>query len=147
MNGLFGSSGGPGATHGLAGDFRRLLVISPSHLYDIGLLLVAYATLEAVEMVGLWLGRRWAEYLTFVATTILVPLEVYELATAFGWLKLATLVVNGAIVVYLLLAKRLFGLRGGHKAVIARRRADSGWEAIDRHPIGRLPLPLERPPR
>jgi uncharacterized membrane protein (DUF2068 family) len=136
IDGLFGSSGGPDARKGLLGDFRRLFIISPSHLYDIGFLLVAYAALEAVEMVGLWFAKRWAEYLTFVATTLFVPLEVYELLSSFGWLKLVTFVINVAVVVYLLLGKRLFGLRGGHAADVARRRADGGWEAIDRRPPG-----------
>jgi uncharacterized membrane protein (DUF2068 family) len=141
INGLFGASGGPDAKKGLLGDFRHLFVISPSHLYDIGFLLVAYATLEAVEMVGLWLAKRWAEYLTFVATIALVPLEVYELFTAFGWLKLVTCIVNVAVVAYLALGKRLFGLRGGHAAEAARREADTGWEAIDRRPPGQPYVP------
>jgi uncharacterized membrane protein (DUF2068 family) len=136
INGLFGSSGGPDARRGLLGDFRHLFIISPSHLYDIGFLLVAYATLEAVEMVGLWFAKRWAEYLTFVATTLFVPLEVYELLSSFGWLKLVTFLVNMAVVIYLLLGKRLFGLRGGRAADLARRRADGGWEAIERRPPG-----------
>jgi uncharacterized membrane protein (DUF2068 family) len=136
INALFGASGGPDARKGLLGDFRHLFVISPSHLYDIGFLLVAYATLEAVEMVGLWMAKRWAEYLTFVATLALVPLEVYELLSAFGWLKLVTFIVNVAVVVYLALGKRLFGLRGGHAADVARREADAGWQAIDRRPPG-----------
>ena len=136
INGLFGSSGGPDARRGLLGDFRHLFIISPSHLYDIGFLLVAYATLEAVEMVGLWFAKRWAEYLTFVATTLFVPLEVYELLSKFGTLKLITLILNLAVVLFLLLGKRLFGLRGGRAADLARRRADGGWEAIERRPPG-----------
>ena len=147
MNGLFGSSGGPDGRKGLLGEFRKLFVISPSHLYDIGFLLVAYAALEAVEMVGLWLSKRWAEYLTFVATSAFVPLEVYELTSSFGWLKLVTFIVNVAVVVYLLLGKRLFGLRGGHAANVALRRADSGWDAIDRQPPGQPLIPLEPSPR
>ncbi len=136
INGLFGASGGPDAKKGLLGDFRHLFVISPAHLYDIGFLLVAYATLEAVEMVGLWMAKRWAEYLTFVATLLFVPLEVYELVTAFGWLKLVTFFVNVAVVAYLALGKRLFGLRGGHAADVARREADAGWYAIESRPPG-----------
>jgi uncharacterized membrane protein (DUF2068 family) len=132
VDALFGSSGGSGSHKGLLGDFRHLFIISPSHLYDIGFLLVAYAALEAVEMVGLWLAKRWAEYLTFVATLLFVPFEVYELQSSFGTFKLVTLIVNVAVVVYLLLGKRLFGLRGGHAADEARRRADGGWEAIER---------------
>jgi uncharacterized membrane protein (DUF2068 family) len=140
VNGLFGSSGGPDARKGLLGDFRHLLIISPTHLYEIGFLLVAYATLEAVEMVGLWLAKRWAEYLTFVATTLFVPLEVDELVTSVSTLKLLLLIVNLAVVLYLLLGKRLFGLRGGHAVDEARRRAGGGWEAIDRQPPGQ-PVP------
>jgi uncharacterized membrane protein (DUF2068 family) len=136
INGLFGASGGPDAKKGLLGDFRHLFVISPAHLYDIGFLLVAYATLEAVEMVGLWMAKRWAEYLTFVATLLFVPLEVYELLTAFGWLKLVTFLVNVAVVVYLALGKRLFGLRGGHAADVALREADADWRAIKSRPPG-----------
>lgn len=135
INGLFGASGGPDAKKGLLGDFRHLFVISPQHLYDIGFLLVGYTTLEAFEMVGLWFAKRWAEYLTFLATLVFVPVEVYELSTSFSWLKLVILILNLAIVLYLLLGKRLFGLRGGHAADVARRRADGGWEAIDRRPV------------
>ena len=143
MNALFGSTGGPDARKGLLGDFRHIFVITPSHLYDIGFLLVAYATLEAVEMVGLWMAKRWAEYLTFLATSAFVPVEVYELITAFGWFKLLTFIVNVAVVVYLLLGKRLFGLRGGHAAEVARSQADGGWAAIDRRPPGQPIQPVE----
>jgi uncharacterized membrane protein (DUF2068 family) len=87
-------------------------------------------------MVGLWLAKRWAEYLTFVATTLFVPLEVDELVTSVTTLKLLLLIVNLAVVLYLLLGKRLFGLRGGHAVDEVRRRAGGGWEAIDRHPPG-----------
>jgi hypothetical protein len=45
---------------------------------------------------------------------------------------MATLIVNLAIVIYLLFAKRLFGVRGGHRAELARRAELSGWAAIDR---------------
>jgi uncharacterized membrane protein (DUF2068 family) len=136
MNGLFGSTGGPDGRKGLLGEFRHIFVISPSHLYDIGFLLVAYATLEAVEMVGLWMAKRWAEYLTFLATTAFVPLEIYELISAFGWFKLITFFVNVAVVIYLLLGKRLFGLRGGYAAEVSRRMADGGWQAIERRAPG-----------
>jgi len=42
------------------------------------------------------------------------------------------LIINLAVVIYLLLAKRLFGLRGGHRAERARRERSSGWGAIER---------------
>lgn len=75
---------------------------------------------------------RWAEYLTFIATAIFVLYELYELTKGISWLKLLTLVVNFLIVIYLLTAKRLFGLRGGGKAERAERAQDNGWAAIER---------------
>jgi uncharacterized membrane protein (DUF2068 family) len=82
--------------------------------------------------VGLWRNKRWAEYLTFIATTALVPFEVYELSNGVSAFKLVALIINLAVVIYLLLAKRLFGVRGGHQAEHARRERSSGWGAIER---------------
>ncbi len=67
-----------------------------------------------------------------MATTVLVPYEVYELTLSISAFKVITLVINLAVVIYLLFAKRLFGLRGGHQAEQARRDASSGWGAIER---------------
>jgi len=132
MNDL--SGGDPGATsvRGFLGHLRNAFHYSPRHLIELGLLLTAYAALEASEMVGLWYAKRWAEYLTFIATVLLVPFELYELANGVSVFKVLTLVINLAIVVYLLLAKRLFGLRGGHKVVVAERQRLGGWGAIER---------------
>ena len=88
--------------------------------------------LEGAEAVGLWFMKRWAEYLTFVATTALLPLEIWELTRRISPFKIVALVVNLAIVIYLLLAKRLFGLRGGAEAERAERERDTGWEALER---------------
>jgi uncharacterized membrane protein (DUF2068 family) len=66
---------------------------------------VGYGVLELVEGVGLWLDRLWAEYLTVIATSLLVPLEVYELVRKPSPLKAAGIAVNVLIVVYL--ARRL----------------------------------------
>jgi len=83
--------------------------------------------------------RRWAEYLTFIATPLLLPLDIYELTHKLSALKIVTLVLNIAVVVYLLLAKRLFGLRGGAQAEREERQRDSGWPAIERATPGAAP--------
>ena len=44
-----------------------------------GVLAIGYASLEITEGVGLFYRKRWAEWLTVVATSLLVPIEVYEL--------------------------------------------------------------------
>jgi uncharacterized membrane protein (DUF2068 family) len=139
MNGLLGSSGGPASLRGWLGHVRHVFFFSPQHLYELGIAASAYAALEASEMVGLWLSKRWAEYLTFVATCLLLPLEIYELSTKLSVLKIVVFILNLAVAVYLLLAKRLFGVRGGHAAIQARKAEDSGWPAFDRA----TPLPRE----
>jgi uncharacterized membrane protein (DUF2068 family) len=96
------------------------------------LALAGYAVLEGIEAVGLWFAARWAEYLTFIATTLLLIPEVYELTGRITITKIITLVINLAVVGYLLFAKRLFGLRGGGRAERAERAEDTGWEALER---------------
>jgi uncharacterized membrane protein (DUF2068 family) len=131
---LQGGLGGPvnNSQHGIVHDLQRLFAVRVTNLYLIAAGAAAYALLEGTEAVGLWLTRRWAEYLTFVATVVFVPYEIYELTKGISWLKLLTLVINLAIVAYLLAAKRLFGLRGGGKAERAVREHDAGWGAIER---------------
>jgi uncharacterized membrane protein (DUF2068 family) len=132
MNSLTGGPNGNGDLGGLLSHFHHYLLIKPQHLYEVLIVVLLYAALEATEMVGLWLTKRWAEYLTFVATVLLIPLEVYELAHHATVLKAATFVLNVAIALYLLLAKRLFGLRGGHRAEHERRVSEGGWSALER---------------
>jgi uncharacterized membrane protein (DUF2068 family) len=62
----------------------------------------AYAALFTTEGVGLWLARRWAEYLTVVATGSLIPFEVYELIRRLSVPRVVTLISNVAVVIYLI---------------------------------------------
>ena len=63
-----------------------------------------YALLHLVEAIGLIRGRDWAGYLVIVATSSLIPFEIYELAKKISLLRATFLVVNIAIVVYLIIA-------------------------------------------
>ena len=76
--------------------------LSPRRLEAVGVGAFLYAVLFTIEGVGLWRGKRWAEYLTVIATLSLVPLEVFELTRAVTPPRLAALVVNLAVVAYLL---------------------------------------------
>jgi len=131
---LQASVGGPSATTtgGVEGELTRLFAISMRNLQITGVVLTGYAILEGTEAVGLWRGRRWAEYLTFIATALLLPLEIYEIVHRPTVLKGVTLAINLAVVLYLVWAKRLFGLHGGEGAQRALRQADSGWPALER---------------
>jgi uncharacterized membrane protein (DUF2068 family) len=104
---------------------RHVLSTRTSTLGWLAAALLGYAAIELAEAVGLWLIKRWAEYLTVVATAAFLPLEIYELVEKVTWLRVVAFVFNVAVVVYLLLAKRLFGLRGGAAAVQAERHGES----------------------
>jgi uncharacterized membrane protein (DUF2068 family) len=141
-----GVAGGPVQASGHVGilrDFDRLFSLQSGTLRVLGIALLAYAALEGMEAVGLWLGKRWAEYLTFVATTILLPLEIYEIAHKGSVLKVTGFLINLAVVIYLLVRKRLFGLRGGGAAEEAQRARDMGWPAIEAATPGIPTVPHE----
>jgi uncharacterized membrane protein (DUF2068 family) len=130
-----GIAGGPVQNTGHVGilhELDKLFSLRSGTLKEVGFGLIAYGVLEGVEAVGLWLTKRWAEYLTFVATTILLPLEIYELIHRATPLKVIGFIINIAVVLYLLYDKRLFGLRGGSAAVQAERDQDISWETIER---------------
>jgi len=80
-----------------------------SELRIAALFALGYGVLELVEGTGLWLDRLWAEYLTVIATSLLLPVEIYELVRRPTVWKAGGIVVNIAIVVYLayLLRRRL----------------------------------------
>jgi uncharacterized membrane protein (DUF2068 family) len=92
-------------------------------LVAVGLLL--YGLLEGVEGVGLWLAKRWAEYLTVVATAAFLPIEVHELLNSVTVTKVGAFLINVAAVVYLVVAKRLFGARGGQAAYEREMQGES----------------------
>ena len=127
-----GLGGTTRARHGIVYDIHHLFSLNSGTLTKIGLVVAVYAVLEGAEAVGLWYQKRWAEYLTFIATTLFIPLEIYELTLTVSPFKLIALLVNLAIVIYLLLAKRLFGLRGGVAADEVERRRDIGWHSLAR---------------
>ena len=80
---------------------EKLSSLQPSQLKLVGILAFLYAVLFAVEGVGLWMSKRWAEYLTIIATSSFVPFEVYELIRHASWQRCATLGVNVIVVGYL----------------------------------------------
>jgi len=115
----------------------ELQAIGPVHLIEqvfrwrestlllVALGVLAYGVLELTEAIGLWLMRRWGEYVAAVGTAVFIPLEIYELLERTTWVRIAALTINVFAVAYLLWTKRLFGIRGGHVAFEASRRNES----------------------
>jgi uncharacterized membrane protein (DUF2068 family) len=95
---------------------EKVLNAKPSTLNLIAAGLLGYGLLQIVEGIGLWSLKRWGEYVAVVGTTLFIPLEIYEITEKATWLKVVVLIINVAAVLYLLLSKRLFGVRGGHRA-------------------------------
>jgi uncharacterized membrane protein (DUF2068 family) len=152
QGGLGGPTQDPG--HGLIHELRRLFSVQHGTLIKIAIVVVAYAILEGLEAVGLWFARRWAEYLTFVATTLLLPIEVYELTHTLSPLKIVTLVLNIAVVVYLLLASGCSGCAAARapnarsaSATWAGRRSSARPPApyLSRRPVIEMPRALRAP--
>jgi uncharacterized membrane protein (DUF2068 family) len=104
------------ADSGLVRAIENALNASPTTLNLVAAFLIFYGVLQLVEGLGLWLLKRWGEYFAVVATSLFIPLEVYELTEKVTWLRVVALIVNVAAVVYLLVSKRLFGIRGGYAA-------------------------------
>jgi uncharacterized membrane protein (DUF2068 family) len=75
--------------------------LDASELRIAAIFALGYGALELVEGTGLWLDQLWAEYLTVIATSLLLPFEVYELVRRPSIWKAGGIVVNLAIVVYL----------------------------------------------
>jgi uncharacterized membrane protein (DUF2068 family) len=82
-----------------------------------GAVALAYGALEATEAYGLWKRRRWGEWLTVFATSLLLIPEIWELTKSVSALKLAALVLNLLVVAYL-----LWRLRRGDTVVASRTR-------------------------
>jgi len=75
--------------------------IGPRERTLFGVVALAFAVLEGTEAYGLWKRRRWAEWLTVLATSLLIVPEVWELTRSVTPLKLGGLIVNILVVAYL----------------------------------------------
>jgi uncharacterized membrane protein (DUF2068 family) len=121
------SNTGPHASHDvLSRELHRLADLDKTTVTVLAITATAYAVIEGIEAVGLWLERRWAEYLTVVATAGFLPFEIRELLDRVTVLRLGALVVNVAILVWLVYSKRLFGMRGGAAAL----HEQIDWDAV-----------------
>src|ERR1700674_2044255 len=76
--------------------------LSPEQVKKLGLGSFLYAGLFLAEGTGLWLRKRWGEWLTVIITSSLVPVELYEIYRHSSYAKLGVLALNVAIVLYLI---------------------------------------------
>jgi uncharacterized membrane protein (DUF2068 family) len=81
---------------------RWLLGGGPKRIELLGISAFAYAGLFILEGIGLWRQRPWGEYLTIIAGSSLLPFEIYAAIHRVTALRVAVLVTNMAIVIYLI---------------------------------------------
>jgi uncharacterized membrane protein (DUF2068 family) len=84
----------------------KLSSLPPRDFRDFGIGSFIYAALFLTEGVGLWLAKRWAEWFTVILTGSLIPLEVFEIDRHPTIVKIVVLLLNIAIVGYLLVRIR-----------------------------------------
>ena len=81
---------------------QKAMDLTPNKIKALGIGSFIYAGLFLTEGIGLWLMKRWAEWFTVIITSSLVPVEIYEIHKHLSLAKIAVLVINIAVVVYLI---------------------------------------------
>ncbi len=81
---------------------KKVSKIHASQDVVFGVIALAYSALEGAEAYGLFKRRRWGEWLTVVATSLLFVPEIWELTKSASLLKVGALLVNAVVVAYLL---------------------------------------------
>src|SRR2546423_4085730 len=70
--------------HYLGALLAKLSLLDDKKIEALSGLTFAYSALFVVEGTGLFFEKRWAEYLTIVATVSFIPVEIYEILKAFS---------------------------------------------------------------
>jgi uncharacterized membrane protein (DUF2068 family) len=98
--------------NGLANYFiKHADSIDTNLLFAFAAAVFVIGSTNVIEAWGLHKRQRWAEWLTVIATSLLIPYELYHVITSFGLVKLSILVINILIVYYLVKHKELFKSR------------------------------------
>jgi len=87
--------------HWLEKGIEKASNLSHAKVKGLGIVSFIYAGLFLTEGIGLWLMKHWAEWFTIIITSSLVPVEIYELSRHPSPSKVLILIINVAVVVYL----------------------------------------------
>jgi uncharacterized membrane protein (DUF2068 family) len=81
---------------------QKVVALNPNTIRGLGVGSFIYAGLFLTEGIGLWLLKRWAAWFTIIMTSSLVPVEIYEIFRHPTALKVLVLIINLAVVGFLL---------------------------------------------
>ena len=86
----------------------RIGMIKNGTIIGVSIGMVSYASLNLAMGYGLHMRKRWAEWLTVIATALFIPFEIYEIIQEQTLIRIGILILNCAIVYYLAKHKELF---------------------------------------
>jgi uncharacterized membrane protein (DUF2068 family) len=86
----------------IASLLEKLDLVEDRQLKQIGGLTFVYSALLLTEGVGLLMKKRWAEFLTVIATGSFIPMEIHEVIKRFGFGRLTIFIINVGIVWFLI---------------------------------------------
>jgi uncharacterized membrane protein (DUF2068 family) len=90
----------------------KIGMVKTTLLVEVSIGMFLYGVLSWVEAYGLHKRKRWGEYLTAIATGLLIPLEIYEVVFRPSVVRVAVLILNVVVVYYLIKHKELFSNKG-----------------------------------
>jgi uncharacterized membrane protein (DUF2068 family) len=76
--------------------------IPPYRIRQLGIASFAYSALYLTQGIGLWMLKRWAEWFTVAISSLLVPVELWEIYRHPTVIKVLVLLVNLAMIAYLI---------------------------------------------
>lgn len=82
--------------------FEKVELLDDPMLKRIGFAAFCYAALGALEAVGLYFEKVWAEFLTVIVTASFLPFEIHEIVRRITWLRVGLFGINLAVVFYLI---------------------------------------------
>src|SRR3984893_7261803 len=89
--------------HYLRSLLEKVANVDDKKLRELSAGTFVYSALFLCEGIGLALQKRWAEYLTIISTASLMPIEIIEIYNTQSAARVILLLVNLAVVVYLVL--------------------------------------------
>ena len=87
---------------------------------------MGYAAIFLTEGIGLWYEMSWAAYLAVNSTSFFIPFEVYELLDRITVLRMGILLLNLAIVAYLIRELKRHTLRSRRRKTQKMLRIPTG---------------------
>jgi uncharacterized membrane protein (DUF2068 family) len=108
---------------------QKVILIHAQSLMRAAIFLFVYATVASVEGIGLLMRKTWAEWLTALTTAGFIPFEIYEFEKRFTWVRLAILLLNVGVVVYLVWRIKRDQRKRAMIAMLGKTRSVDAWAA------------------